>query len=120
MTRSIENEILKKYTGSEAWSFGGIDKIHKHFAGRVSRRDIVKILEKINVYTRFKRKKKSKIFSPIYVFNRRELWQADTVFFTNPNLVDENEGYSYLFTIIDCFSKMAWAIPLKKILVLLL
>jgi transposase InsO family protein len=26
----------------------------------------------------------------------------------------ENDGYNYLLTVIDCFSKYAWTIPIKN------
>jgi len=30
------------------------------------------------------------------------------------NHSNENEGYSYIITVIDTFSKHSWALPLKK------
>ena len=54
-----------------------------------------------------------KKYSPIYVYNRQELFQSDVVFFTNKDMVEANNGYKYIFTTIDVFTKMAWVYPLK-------
>ena len=67
-----------------------------------------------DIYTRFKQHKRSKYYSPIYVYKKRELFQSDVVFFTNDDLVKVNNGYKYLFTTIDVFTKMAWVYPMKE------
>lgn len=41
-----------------------------------------------------------------------ETWQADLVDMSA--YAKENEGHKYLLTVIDIFSKFAWAIPLKS------
>ena len=41
-----------------------------------------------------------------------DLWQADLVDLSS--ISKYNEGYKFLLTVIDVFSKVAWAIPLKK------
>jgi hypothetical protein len=110
----IKKQIIKDYTNDKAWSYGGINQIYDSFKGLISKSEIKDILAEIDVYTSFKRRKKSKKFSPIYVFKRRELWQIDTVFFNNKNMVKANSGMGYLLTIIDCFTKMAWCIPMKQ------
>ena len=40
-----------------------------------------------------------------------EIWTADLVFMDK--LSKWNKGFKYLLTVIDVFSKFAWAIPLK-------
>ncbi len=110
----IKQEIRDHYTSNKPWSYGGISQIYRHFKGQISKKEIENILASNNVYTSFKRRKKSKQFSPIYVFKKRELWQADTVFFTNREMVAANDGVGFLFVIIDCFTKMAWCAPMKK------
>jgi hypothetical protein len=39
-------------------------------------------------------------------------WQADLVDVSK--YADENDGYKFLLTCIDVFSKYAWAVPLKN------
>lgn len=41
-----------------------------------------------------------------------DLWAVDLVIMRN--FSDENEGYCIIITVIDTFSKFAWAFPLKK------
>lgn len=41
-----------------------------------------------------------------------DLWQADLVEMIP--YAKENGGFKYLLTVIDCFSKMAWVIPVKN------
>ncbi|XP_068991200.1 uncharacterized protein [Neodiprion pinetum] len=41
-----------------------------------------------------------------------ETWQADLVDMTAYS--SRNKGYKYLLTIIDIFSKYAWAVPIKS------
>ena len=41
-----------------------------------------------------------------------ETWQADLVIMDAYSR--ENKGYNYLLTVIDIFSKYAWAVPLKQ------
>ncbi|XP_051156394.1 uncharacterized protein LOC127289561 [Leptopilina boulardi] len=40
-----------------------------------------------------------------------ETWQADLVEMTT--YAKENKGYKYILTVIDIFSKFAWAVPVK-------
>ena len=39
-------------------------------------------------------------------------WQADLADLSE--LSEENDGNRYILTVIDCFSKFAWAIPIKR------
>jgi hypothetical protein len=99
------------YFEGEPWSFGTKTTI-KQFNPDIKNQEIQQYLDKNEIYTRFKQHKKSRKYSPIYVFTKRELFQADVVFFTD--MENQNSGFKYLFTCIDCFSKMAWVYPLKK------
>lgn len=39
-------------------------------------------------------------------------WQADLV--VMDNLANHNDGYKYMLTVVDCFSRYAWARPIKN------
>ena len=101
------------YHSDEAWSFGNKNRIKEHNP-KVSTEKIDDLLNKNEIYTRFRPHRKSTRYSPIYVYKKRELWQADVVFFIDTDMVKANSGYKYMFTCIDCFTKMAWVFPLKK------
>lgn len=48
----------------------------------------------------------------VNVYGKNDLWQANLIeilFYTK-----QNKGYKYILCIIDCFTKFAWAIPLKS------
>ena len=102
----------EKYFKQEPWSLGSKKRIKENIP-HLKDKDISNFLDKNDVYTRFRQHRKTKKFSPIYVFNKRELFQADVVFFTDKDMVKENFGFRYLFTCIDCFSKKSMGISFK-------
>ena len=105
-------KLSEEYFEDKPWSYGSARRVRVHNPdlGEV---DIRNFLDGNDIYTRFKPRRKTKKFSPIYVFKKRELFQADVVFFTDKDMVRENSGFRYLFTCIDCFTKKAWVYPLK-------
>ena len=102
--------MLDSYHSDEPYSYGGKYRLYNYF----DKKEIDETLSKSDIYTRFKQHKKPRKYSPIYVYSRRELFQSDVVFFTNKDMVAANNGYRYLFTTIDVFTKMAWVYPLKS------
>ena len=94
---------------SEPYLFGGKFRLVEY----VGKKKAEEITSKSDIYTRFKQHRKPKKHSPIYVYNRQDLFQSDVVFFTNKDMVEANNGYGYLFTTIYVFTKMAWVYPLK-------
>ena len=88
------NDVINKaYTDDKPYSFGGKHRLYE-------------ALTKNDTYSSFKQHRRSKSYSPIYVYRKRELFQSDVVFFQKKELVDANNGYNYLFTTIDVFTKM--------------
>lgn len=57
------------------------------------------------IRTKFKRRR-------VFVFNIDDIWSSDLM--DKQNLSKHNKGYKYILTIIDVFSKFAYAIPLKS------
>ena len=106
------NDIKEGYHSNEAWSYGSLPRVAQHNR-QISKKDIDAFLTGNEIYTRFKQYKSPRKYSPIFVYSKRELFQADVVFFTDKDMVKVNSGYKYLFTCIDCFSKMAWVYPMK-------
>ena len=47
----------------------------------------------------------------VIVFSKDELWSADLV--DMQAFSSFNKGFKYILTVIDVFSKYAWAIPIK-------
>ena len=63
-------------------------------------------------YTHFKRVKRTYPRRKVVVSGVQIQYQADLVDFVP--IMKENNGYRYLLTVIDCFSRFAVAIPQKK------
>ena len=105
------NDVINKaYADDKPYSFGGKHRLYEAY----TKEDVDKALTKNDTYTSFKQHRRSKSYSPIYVYRKRELFQSDVVFFQKQELVDANNGYKYLFTTIDVFTKMAWIYPMKE------
>ena len=69
------------------------------------------LLEQVLSYTLHKPVRKKFPTAPTLVFGRDEQWQMDLV--DMQKLSKWNKGYKYMLTVIDVFSKVAWAEPLK-------
>lgn len=108
----IEN-IESDYLKDKSFSYGGKYRIYEHL-GKQSKAKVDEALKNSDIYTRYFPYRRPKKYSPIYVDNKRELWQSDLIAFTNKEYADENDGYLYLFATIDVFSKYAWVYKLKN------
>ena len=102
----------KLYHSDKPFSFGSKQTVLENINS--TKEEISQNLSKNDIYTRYKQYKKPRKYSPIYVYKPRELFQADLVAFTNPEYIKANDGYKYLFTTIDVFTKYAWVYPLKS------
>jgi len=69
-------------------------------------------LEKQPTYSMHKQARKKYVRNKVIVSTIDQQWQADLV--DLQSLQKYNEGYKYLLTCIDIFSKYAWAVPLKS------
>ena len=102
----------KLYHSDKPFSFGSEKRVLENTNS--TKEEVSKNLRKNDIYTRYKQYKKARKYSPIYVYKKRELFQADLVSFTNPEYIKANDGYKFLFTTIDVFTKHAWVYPLKS------
>ncbi|GFU70974.1 uncharacterized transposon-derived protein F54H12.3 [Trichonephila clavipes] len=81
-------------------SFGGVEALHRSVKGKYSKKDVKHWLSQKDAYT---------LHKPVrHKFQRN---RADLV--DMQSLAEFNNGYKYLLTCIDLFSKFAWAVPLK-------
>ena len=106
----MEEEINSSFNNDKPLSYGGKYRLYQFY----NKKNVDKAMTENDTYTQFKQHRKSKYYSPIYVYRKRELFQSDVVFFTRKELVQANDGFKYLFTTIDVFSKMAWVYPMKE------
>lgn len=69
-------------------------------------------LKAVNSYTLHKPVNKPKLYRRIYTKGINYLYQIDLVDMTK--FQDENDGYRWIITIIDTFSKKAWVFKMKR------
>ena len=108
----MDDSLLHSYHSNEGFSFGGKHLMYENYPN-IHKKDIDKALSSSDVYTKYKQYSKPRKYSPIFVRNKRELFQCDLISFTQNNLPQENDGFKHLFTTIDVFSKMAWVYPIR-------
>ena len=111
------NDILSNiyYSARNPSSFSGVDKLFREAKSRIStikREDVKKWLSGELVYSLHKPIKKRFKRNPIIVEKINENFQADLVDMKEFSKI--NGGYNFILTVIDVFSKRAWAVPLKN------
>lgn len=110
--------VMKKQNNNSQSS--QLDELYtKVSALRDARRDYAKVLGYgLPVLKSIRAKLAAELHSPIvHKFTRRSVfinalddtWSADIIFLPN-----KDEGYKGILTVIDCFSKYGWAIPVKS------
>ncbi|GFX19465.1 uncharacterized transposon-derived protein F54H12.3 [Trichonephila clavipes] len=92
-------------------SFGGVNALYRALDNRVKTKDIKQWLETKESYTLHKPARRRFKRNRVLVGGIEEQFQADLL--DLQSLSQYNNGYKYLLTCIDVFSKYAWAIPLR-------
>ena len=104
--------INDDWHGDFPHSYGGKYRAYDHYED-VSRKTIDEAFKHNDIYSKFKQHKKPRHHNPVYVHRKRQLFQADTVKFNDP-LMLEATGIPNLIVIIDGFTKMVWLYPLAR------
>ena len=109
-------DIKKLYSDPKfPGSFSGKERFIKAVKSRnssVKRKDIEAALRSIDTYSLHKPLKRPKLFRRIYSKGIKYQYQIDLVDMSK--FEKENDGYRWFITIIDIFSKKAWAFKLKR------
>ena len=71
-----EKNLVTNYVGAHPYSFSSSQRVHKYYPG-LSQNNIHKKLSKVDVYSLFRKKRRSKV-NPIYVYYPRQLFQVTT------------------------------------------
>jgi len=106
--------IAKKYVDPAfPGSFSGFERFFKSIKNEedVTKKQVTDVLLKNDAYTMHKPAIKKFKRNQIIVFGIDDTWQADLV--DMKAYSKENRGFKYILTVIDVFSKYAWAEPLK-------
>ena len=91
--------------------YSALNNINYIFDRSLPVEDINDFLERQRSHTVFKNTRKGAI-NPIYKYFKRQNFQIDLLEIRN--ISKENKSFNYLLTIIDSYTKFAWAIPLDN------
>ena len=78
----------------------------------VTRDKVRAFLAAQQAYTLYRPARRHYKRNPTYASGIDRQWQADLV--DMRAIADENDGARYILTVVDVFSKFAWAVPIKK------
>lgn len=113
-----EKRVMKKvyYNPSHPGSFGGVYRLHKAVQDETGKKvkieKIKEFLSEQDTYTLYKPARVH--FTRNRVFVPRPLVQFQADLCDMQGLVKHNDGYNYLLTVIDVFSKKAYVRALKR------
>ena len=112
----MNQAIQKLYLAtSEPGSLGGVDPLFKQCKEKglnVSRKRVIDFLKQNETYTLHKPIGRKFSRNTTIVGDIDKQWQADLADVSS--LSRNNNGTTFLLTVIDCFSKYGWVVPLKK------
>ena len=110
---TVLNDIY--YNTESAAAFTGVEKVYQEAKSRmpeITRRNVREWLEKQYTYTMHKPIRKRFPRRRIEVGGIDDQWQIDLADMVQ--LRTSNDGYQYLLTCIDIYSKYAWVVPVKN------
>ena len=109
-------DLKKLYTDPKfSGSFSGKQRFLKALKSqdrRIKKSDVEKTLRSIDSYGLHRPLKRPKLFRRIYTKAIKYLFQIDLIDMSKYE--NENDGYRWFITVIDTFSKKAWAFRLKR------
>lgn len=96
-------------------AFSSCERLYDHLKKkgiRVTRKDVSKWLRTQPTYT-LHRDRRIKFKRNHYnITNIDDLWEMDLIDMQKYSRI--NKGYKYILAVIDCFSKFAWCVPIKR------
>lgn len=117
MNKQLKDSLSNLYRDpSNPGSLGGVERLLKsaHAQGlkHVTRAQVKNYLATDDAYTLHKPIRKHFKRNQTIVGGIDHQWQADLADLSD--IARANDGMRYLLTVIDCFSKYAWVIPVKR------
>jgi len=109
----IENKaksVLEKAYYDPKTGYSGINDLQRKTG--LPQKEVKEFLNQQDTYTLHKPARRNFKTERVYIHNIDEQWQADLVEMIPYS--KENDDFKYLLTVIDCFSKFAWGIPIKN------
>lgn len=122
-------KILQEMYNEPTTQLNGRDRlfarVYENYEG-ITKNQVMKFLQKQETYQLHHPVYKQKVVKPIIVTGPNVHWQADLIDMSGKQYRDEltgktkkelpywNSNHVYILTIVDLFSKFAWAVPLKN------
>lgn len=104
------------YNPSHSGSYGGIERLYRAAKSSglvgITRKDVQDFLKTQLTYSIHKPARKKYSRNKTIVKGIDDQWQVDLVEMIQYAKI--NNGYRYILIAIDCFSRYAWAIPVKR------
>jgi len=104
------------HTPGDPGSLGGVNRLLTRAlqlkVPGASRKSVETYLQSQQAYTLHKPARRHYIRNKIYVSGIDAQWQADLA--DMQGISRQNDGMRYILTVIDVFSKLAWAVPVKS------
>lgn len=98
-------------------AFSGRTALGRHFGTRLKPEAIEKWLSSVHAYTLHRESKRPRKRNPYFIYKLRQQVQMDLVDFNTwgkNNLPDHNDGYRFIITAIDSFSRKGWIAKIKS------
>lgn len=113
MERRVSTALERIYFNpAHEASFGGVEKLYLASKSKgITRQQVVDWLKGKETYTLHKRVSRKFKRNKVMVSNIGEQYQADLN--DMRSLSQYNDGYNYILTVIDCFSRKAWGVAMK-------
>jgi hypothetical protein len=113
----MNSKVLSKiyYDTSNPGSYGGVKSLYREaikVIPNLAEKDVKEWLSSQLVYTLHKPTKRRFKRNPVIAEHINENFQADLV--DMQEFAKQNDNYRYILTVIDVFSKRAWAVPIKR------
>ena len=104
--------VLRRESARQLWGNRRVTPFDKAEGENVTRKQVIDWLTEQETYGLHKPVRRRFARRKIYSRGIDYLWHANLV--NMSHLVEENDEYRYLLTVIDVFSKQAWVKKLKK------
>ena len=109
------NHFEEEWHSDLPHSFGGKYRSYEYYKHNTHQKDIDDEFKRNDIYSRFKQYKRAKHHNPVYVYKKREQFQADCIKFGDPLMLEATNQTTHLLVVIDIYTKYVWLYPLKQI-----
>ena len=93
-------------------AYGGVKQLHSAVQQDSTKSEVEQFLDKNRTYRKFKKNKTNFKRVRIFALSLGVMFQSDL--FDVQKLSRSNNGYRYILVVVDCFSRMIYARPLKR------